>query len=40
MGDRKVYTRVSWSNMLKMMGNIFPGGKLWFESGDFEFACY
>lgn len=31
IGDRKVSTRVSWSNILNTIGNIFPGGRRWLE---------
>lgn len=40
MGDRNVYTRVSWRSMLKMMGNILPGGKRWFDRLDLRLDCY
>lgn len=36
MGDRKVSTSVSWSNILNTMGNIFPGGRRWLERVDLD----
>ena len=40
IGERNVYTSVSWSNILKMIGNILPAGKIWFDRLDFIFESY